>query len=64
MSDRDQQIAEFWEEFWDLEFEAPRPCDLATVKRDRDRTAAINKALADLGSDVGARPSDLPAGNG
>ena len=60
MSDREQQIAELREEFWDLQFEAPKPKPPALVTQQTQRMTEIEAELQKLGSDVGERPKDFP----
>ena len=64
MSDRDETIQELRDEFWDLQFEAPRPRAPAKVDADNRRMAEIQEQLGRLSADVGPRPADFPADPG
>ena len=60
MSDRNEAVAQLREEYWDLQFEMPRPRAAENVERDQKRIAEIEAALVALGADVGPRPTDMP----
>ncbi len=60
MRDRDEKVTQLRDEFWDLQFEAPRPRAPAIVERDQTRMREIKDALTELGADVGPRPGDVP----
>ena len=60
MLDRDETAAQLRQEFWDLQFKAPRPRAVEVVEGDQRRIAEIEAALAMLGGDVGPRPRDMP----
>ena len=60
MLDREEAVTQLREEYWDLQFEMPRPRAAESVQRDQKRIAEIEAALVSLGADVGPRATDMP----